>query len=238
MRLISCGCRAAGIRWPSRCKWSARDFDPASLLVFARAYPKAELLVTTPDASPPFTRALPRDQDALPDVGETGRADPRAVLSRGSSASDIRKSHPERERCPHRGRDADLANPDWLGWRSRDAEHDGRAENGQAALRDRLQAIASNGRVVFYEERRRKPRHAQVNDDGAPGFDDANRSDGAVRYSERSRVLRSRRDAALTRGAHATGPGSVSTPCAKDERCFRFRGRRGPCQRCDSFRIS
>jgi len=24
------------------CKWSARDFDPASLLVFARAYPKHE----------------------------------------------------------------------------------------------------------------------------------------------------------------------------------------------------
>ncbi|HXP63063.1 MAG TPA: hypothetical protein VN829_21360, partial [Dongiaceae bacterium] len=38
------------------CKWSARDFDPANLLVFARAYPKATLCVTTPDARPAFTR--------------------------------------------------------------------------------------------------------------------------------------------------------------------------------------
>lgn len=38
------------------CKWSARDFNPANLLVFARAYPKATLLVTTPDARPAFTR--------------------------------------------------------------------------------------------------------------------------------------------------------------------------------------
>lgn len=38
------------------CKWSARDFDPANLLVFARAYPKAELVVTTPDARPAFNR--------------------------------------------------------------------------------------------------------------------------------------------------------------------------------------
>jgi uncharacterized protein len=38
------------------CKWSARDFDPANLLVFARAYPKATLLVITPDAHPPFER--------------------------------------------------------------------------------------------------------------------------------------------------------------------------------------
>ena len=38
------------------CKWSARDFNPANLLVFARAYPKATLLVTTPDARPGFTR--------------------------------------------------------------------------------------------------------------------------------------------------------------------------------------
>ena len=38
------------------CKWSARDFDPANLLVFARAYPKAALCVTTPDARPGFTR--------------------------------------------------------------------------------------------------------------------------------------------------------------------------------------
>ncbi len=38
------------------CKWSARDFDPANLLVFARAYPKAKLLVTTRDARPAFTR--------------------------------------------------------------------------------------------------------------------------------------------------------------------------------------
>jgi hypothetical protein len=38
------------------CKWSARDFNPANLLVFARAYPKATLLVTSPDARPAFTR--------------------------------------------------------------------------------------------------------------------------------------------------------------------------------------
>ncbi len=38
------------------CKWSARDFDPANMTVFARAYPKAELVVTTPDARPVFTR--------------------------------------------------------------------------------------------------------------------------------------------------------------------------------------
>jgi predicted AAA+ superfamily ATPase len=38
------------------CKLSARDFDPANLLVFARHYPKATLLVTTPDALPAFTR--------------------------------------------------------------------------------------------------------------------------------------------------------------------------------------
>ncbi|MEP7270633.1 MAG: DUF4143 domain-containing protein [Acidobacteriota bacterium] len=38
------------------CKWSARDFDPANLLVFARIYPKATLLVATPDAQPAFTR--------------------------------------------------------------------------------------------------------------------------------------------------------------------------------------
>jgi uncharacterized protein len=38
------------------CKWSARDFEPASLLVFARAYPKSELLVVTTDARPAFAR--------------------------------------------------------------------------------------------------------------------------------------------------------------------------------------
>ncbi|MBI3797273.1 MAG: ATP-binding protein [Deltaproteobacteria bacterium] len=38
------------------CKWSARDCNPANLLVFARIYPKAILLVTAPDARPAFTR--------------------------------------------------------------------------------------------------------------------------------------------------------------------------------------
>ena len=38
------------------CKWSARDFAPTNLLVFARAYPQAILRVTTPDARPAFTR--------------------------------------------------------------------------------------------------------------------------------------------------------------------------------------
>jgi hypothetical protein len=40
------------------CKWSAKDFDPANLLVFARAYPNAELLVATTDAHPGFIREL------------------------------------------------------------------------------------------------------------------------------------------------------------------------------------
>jgi hypothetical protein len=38
------------------CKWSASDFDPANLLVFARAYPKTAFLVPTPDSQPAFTR--------------------------------------------------------------------------------------------------------------------------------------------------------------------------------------
>ena len=38
------------------CKWSARDFNPANLLIFSRIYPNATLLVTTPDARPAFTR--------------------------------------------------------------------------------------------------------------------------------------------------------------------------------------
>lgn len=38
------------------CKWSTRDFDPANLLVFARAYPKTEMFVVAPDAKPAFTR--------------------------------------------------------------------------------------------------------------------------------------------------------------------------------------
>ena len=38
------------------CKWSARVFDPASLPVFARAYPKPDLLVVTADARPAFIR--------------------------------------------------------------------------------------------------------------------------------------------------------------------------------------
>ena len=35
-------------------KWSARDFDPANLLVFGRAYPRPELRVVTTDAQPEF----------------------------------------------------------------------------------------------------------------------------------------------------------------------------------------
>ncbi len=38
------------------CKWSGRDFDPASLSAFARAYPRHELLVVTTDAQPAFAR--------------------------------------------------------------------------------------------------------------------------------------------------------------------------------------
>jgi hypothetical protein len=38
------------------CKWSARDFDPANLLVFARAYPGAELRVVTTDAQPEYAQ--------------------------------------------------------------------------------------------------------------------------------------------------------------------------------------
>lgn len=40
------------------CKFSVRDFDPANLLVFARAYPKAGLLVAATDARPAFTRTF------------------------------------------------------------------------------------------------------------------------------------------------------------------------------------
>lgn len=38
------------------CKWSSRDFDPGGMLAFARAYPKAELLVVAPDARPSYAR--------------------------------------------------------------------------------------------------------------------------------------------------------------------------------------
>ena len=38
------------------CKWSARDLDLDNLAVFARAYPRHELLVVTTDALPPFKR--------------------------------------------------------------------------------------------------------------------------------------------------------------------------------------
>jgi predicted AAA+ superfamily ATPase len=40
------------------CKWSARDFDPSSLIVFGRIYPKAEMFVVTADANPPFVREI------------------------------------------------------------------------------------------------------------------------------------------------------------------------------------
>ncbi|MCX5740571.1 MAG: AAA family ATPase [Proteobacteria bacterium] len=40
------------------CTWTARDFDPVGLLAFARAYPKAEILVVAPDARPAFTREI------------------------------------------------------------------------------------------------------------------------------------------------------------------------------------
>ncbi len=38
------------------CKWSARDFDPGHLLVFAWAYPKFEPVVVATDPEPEFTR--------------------------------------------------------------------------------------------------------------------------------------------------------------------------------------
>ena len=38
------------------CKWSARDFDPGSLLLFGKVYPKFDLAVVTTDATPGFTR--------------------------------------------------------------------------------------------------------------------------------------------------------------------------------------
>lgn len=38
------------------CKWSARDFDPVNLQVFAQAYPRATLMVVAPDALPSFKR--------------------------------------------------------------------------------------------------------------------------------------------------------------------------------------
>ncbi|MBI2924868.1 MAG: ATP-binding protein [Verrucomicrobia bacterium] len=39
------------------CKWSAKDFDPAGLLAFARNYPRATLLVVATDATPSFKRS-------------------------------------------------------------------------------------------------------------------------------------------------------------------------------------
>ena len=44
------------------CKWSAKDFDPSSLGVFGRIYPKAEMFVVTTDAEPPFIREIGRHQ--------------------------------------------------------------------------------------------------------------------------------------------------------------------------------
>jgi predicted AAA+ superfamily ATPase len=38
------------------CKWSAHDFDPANLMIFARAYAKPHLIVVTTDARPAFER--------------------------------------------------------------------------------------------------------------------------------------------------------------------------------------
>lgn len=38
------------------CKWSVRDFNPTNLLIFARRYPRAALMVATPDAHPAFSR--------------------------------------------------------------------------------------------------------------------------------------------------------------------------------------
>ncbi|MGE3312322.1 MAG: ATP-binding protein [Limisphaerales bacterium] len=40
------------------CKWSAKDFDPANLMVFARLYPKAECVVVATDAEPSFRRSF------------------------------------------------------------------------------------------------------------------------------------------------------------------------------------
>lgn len=38
------------------CKWSAKDFDPTNLLVFARIYPQAECVVVSTDAEPSYRR--------------------------------------------------------------------------------------------------------------------------------------------------------------------------------------
>jgi hypothetical protein len=38
------------------CKWTARDFDPANLVVFGRKYPKVARVVVTSDARPAFAR--------------------------------------------------------------------------------------------------------------------------------------------------------------------------------------
>jgi predicted AAA+ superfamily ATPase len=52
------------------CKWSVRDFDPSNLLVFARAYPKTKLLVTSPDARPSFTREYDGSEMQFVTVGQ------------------------------------------------------------------------------------------------------------------------------------------------------------------------
>jgi hypothetical protein len=41
---------------PIECKWSAHDFAPADLLVFARPFPKFELVVACTGARPAFVR--------------------------------------------------------------------------------------------------------------------------------------------------------------------------------------
>lgn len=38
------------------CKWSARDFEPGSLKVFARVYPEVRCWVVSTDANPAFER--------------------------------------------------------------------------------------------------------------------------------------------------------------------------------------
>ena len=41
------------------CKWSVKELDPRSLLVFRRHYPRGENLVVAANARDPFTRTYP-----------------------------------------------------------------------------------------------------------------------------------------------------------------------------------
>lgn len=74
------------------CKWSVRDFDPASLLVFSRAYPRADLIVTSQDAQPALHETL-RALDPLHDPRPARRRAGRPVAAGEGAMRDPRGCH-------------------------------------------------------------------------------------------------------------------------------------------------